>query len=160
MGHFEPRRSTGRPAKALIGALAGVCALAALTATAVQAAPLWQMDYLISFNPAKEFGRGIRWIKRPASSEIFKLYPEAAFDKHLSGVTTLDCAATAQGGFEDCTVVEEKPEAEGFADATRKVLELYRFGPVERITPEMVGKRVKVAVVWSTRRNLTREVRP
>ena len=69
-------------------------------------------------------------------------------------------AATAQGGFEDCTVVEEKPEAEGFADATRKVLDLYRFGPTDRITPEMVGKRVKVAVVWSTRRNLTREVRP
>ncbi len=158
MGHFEPGRPSGRPQKALIAALAALGVAGA--ALAAHAAPLWQMDYLISFNPAKEFGRGIRWIKRPPNSQIFALYPEGAFRDHLSGATTLECAATARGGFEDCTIIEEKPEGAGFAEASRKVLELYQFGPVEKIKPEMVGKRVKVAIVWSTRRNLTREVRP
>ena len=78
----------------------------------------------------------------------------------MSGVATLECAATTQGGFEDCTVVEEKPEDAGFAEASRKVLALYQFGPTDKLKPEHIGKRVKVAIVWTTRRNLTREVRP
>jgi len=157
MGYVEPGRPSGRSPHALIGVLA--FAMAAVGASA-QAAPLWQMDYLISFNPAKEFGRGVRWVKRPPTSQIFALYPKDAFRDHVSGVTTLECAATAEGGFADCTVVEEKPENAGFADATRGVLALYQFGPADKITPEIVGKRVKIAVVWSTRRNLTRETRP
>lgn len=158
MGHFEPCRPTGRPPKALIAALAAIGVASA--GAAAEAAPLWQMDFLISFNPAKAFGRGVRWIKRPPNSQIFAHYPEGAFRDHVSGVATLECAATAQGGFEDCTVVEEKPEDSGFAEASRKVLALYQFGPVDKIKPEIVGKRVKVAIVWSTRRNLTRETRP
>lgn len=154
MGHIEPRRPSGRQKAALIAALASALGGAA------QAAPLWQMDFLISFNPAKEFGRGVRWIKRPPNSQIFALYPTAAFRDHISGVTTLDCAATAEGRFADCSIVEEKPENSGFADASRKALALYQFGPLDRIGSDITGKRVKIAIVWSTRRNLTREVRP
>ena len=157
MGHIEPGRPSGRSKAALIAALASAFAGAGPT---VEAAPLWQMDFLISFNPAKEFGRGVRWIKRPPNSQIFAHYPEGAFRDHVSGVATLECAATTQGGFEHCTVVEEKPEDAGFADASRKVLALYQFGPVDKLKPEHAGKRVKVAIVWTTRRNLTREVRP
>ena len=155
MGHIEPGRPSGRPQKALIAGLA-----IAAVGLPVEASPLWQMDFLISFNPAKEVGRGVRWIRRPANSQIFALYPEAAFRDHLSGVATLECAATGLGGFEDCTVVEEKPEDAGFAVASRKVLALYQFGPVDKLKLEHAGKRVKVAIVWTTRRNLTREVRP
>ena len=45
-------------------------------------------------------------------------------------------------------------------DVQRKVLALYQVGPVDKLKPEHAGKRVKIAMVWTTRRNLTREVRP
>jgi hypothetical protein len=157
LGHFEPGCSTGRSAQAL----AVLLALAGVTAAApAQAAPTWEKQFILSLTPSKEFGRGIRWIERPPDSAVFALYPEAAFEARVSGATTLECTSTIEGRFSDCSVVEEKPEAQGFAEASTAVLALYRFGPVARIKPEMAGKRVKIAVIWQVHRNTSREVRP
>jgi hypothetical protein len=141
--------------------LAGLFAAAALAwASAASAAPTWEKQFIFSLSPSKEFGRGIRWTERPPDSAVFALYPDAAFRGHVSGATTLECTSTPDGRLADCVTVEEKPEAQGFAEASRAVIALYRFGPPERLTPEMAGRRIKVAVIWQVHRNTSREVRP
>lgn len=124
------------------------------------AAPTWEKQFILSLSPSSEFGRGMRWVERPSDKQVFALYPEAAFAERVSGATTLECTSTIEGRLIDCTVVEEVPEGKGFAAASTAVIEMYRFGPVNRITPAMVDKKVKIAVIFQTRRNMTREVRP
>lgn len=142
----------------IAGALAGVLVLAG-TAAAV-AKPTWEMTFTIGASPSTTLGRGMRWSKKPATSEIFAHYPQAAFDERLSGVALLECAATAEGKLADCTVVEEEPAGKGFAAASLAVIDLYEIGPRNRITPDMVGKKMKVPFLWGVKKNTSREVRP
>ena len=141
-----------------------VAALAAgasvLGATVSVAAPTWEKQFIFSFSPSSEFGRGMRWVERPSDKQVFDLYPQKAFAARVSGATTLECTSTVEGKLVDCSVVEELPADEGFASASIAVIWMYRFGPLNRITPEMVGKKVKVAIIFQTRRNSSREVRP
>lgn len=139
-------------------AAVGVGAL--LVGSVAVAKPTWEMTFTIGASPSTTYGRGMRWSKKPNDSEIFALYPQAAFDERLSGVALLECAATAEGKLVDCSVVEEVPEGKGFAQASLAVLDLYEFGPRHRITPEMVGKRMKVPFIWGVKKNTSREVRP
>ena len=125
-----------------------------------QGAPTWEMTFTLGTTPSKEFGRGVRWTRIPSDSEVFALFPKAAFEERISGVTLLECVATADGRLTDCAVVEEKPEGKGFAQASVAVISLYQFGPRDRITAEMIGRKVKAPIVWTTKRNRTREVRP
>ena len=156
MGHVQLGGKAGRPA-ALIAALV----LAGLAGAArVAAAPLWEMTFTMGGSPAATFGRGVRWTRRPADSEVFALYPAEAFRERISGAVLLECAPTAEGKLADCAVIEEKPEGKGFAQASLAVLKLYEFGPRERITPAMLEKKMRLPFVWGMRRNLTREVRP
>lgn len=157
MGHVEPGRPSGRSPQTLIAA---AVALALLAPAATQAAPTWEKQFVLGLTMSKELGRGIRWTKRPPNSAVFALYPEAAFRDHVSGVSLLECTTTARGTLTDCTVIEEKPEGQGFAQASLAVLALYEFGPLDHLTPEMVGRRVKAPIIWGTKRNSTREVRP
>jgi len=142
------------------GWIAGGLAGALVLGGAAVAKPTWEMTFTIGASPSTTLGRGMRWSKRPPDSAIFAHYPQAAFEERLSGVTLLECAATAEGRLADCTVVEEKPEGKGFAQASLAVMELYEFGPRARITPEMVGKKMKVPFIWSVKKNTSREVRP
>jgi hypothetical protein len=143
---------------------AGALALGAgvlLAAVAVShAAPTWEKTFTIGTSPASILARGIRWVKKPNDSDIFARFPEAAFRERLSGVTLLECTATATGKLADCAIVEEVPEGKGFAAASIAVMDLYEFGPRDRITPEIVGRKVRVPIIWTTKRNSTREVRP
>ena len=124
------------------------------------AKPTWEMSFTIGASPSTTLGRGMRWTKKPNDSQIFARYPEAAFAERLSGVALLECTATAEGKLADCAVLEEKPAGKGFAQASLAVLDLYEIGPRERITPEMVGKKMKVPFIWGVRKNTSREVRP
>lgn len=142
----------------IAGGLAG--ALLTAVAAAAVAAPTWEKQFIFSFSPSSEFGRGMRWVERPSDKQVFDLYPKAAFDARLAGATTLECTTTAEGRLVDCAVVEEMPADQGFAAAAQGVIDMYRFGPLNRITPEMVGKKVKLAIIFQTKRNMTREVRP
>ncbi|MBX7247833.1 MAG: hypothetical protein K1X35_02155 [Caulobacteraceae bacterium] len=158
MGYLFTGGSTGRSSAR---ALAGLAALGLAAAAAVaEAAPTWEKQFILSLTPSKEFGRGIRWIERPPDSAVFALFPEQAFRDHVSGATTLECTSTLEGRLVDCSILEEKPEGHGFADASKGVMALYRFGPLDRLTPEMAGRRIKIAVIWQVHRNTSREVRP
>lgn len=142
----------------VVAGLAGAALLGA--AAAAMAAPTWEKQFIFSFSPSSELGRGMRWVRRPSDKQVFDLYPQSAFEARVSGATTLECLSTIEGRLVDCTVVEELPADQGFADASKAVLEMYRFGPTDRIKAEMVGKRHKIAIIFQTRRNMTREVRP
>jgi len=135
-------------------------ALALGGAAAALAKPVWEMTFTIGASPSTTFGRGMRWTVKPNDSEIFAHYPEAAFEERLSGVALLECAATAEGKLTDCTVVEEVPEGKGFAAASMAVIDLYAIGPRDRITPDMVGRKMKVPFIWGVKKNSSREVRP
>lgn len=142
----------------IVVALAGALVLSG--AAVSWAKPAWEMTFTIGASPSTTFGPGMRWTKKPNTSAIFAHFPTVAWEERVSGVTLLECAATAEGKLTDCTVVEEKPEGKGFAQASLAVLELYAFGPSNRITPEMVGKKMKVPFIWGVKKNTSREVRP
>lgn len=137
-----------------------VALAAALLAGPAAAAPTWEMTFTLGMSPSAELGRGIRWTRKPSDPEVFALFPKDAFKARLSGVTLLECVTTAEGKLAGCAVVEEKPEGMGFAQASIAVLAMYEFGPRDRIKPEMVGRKLKAPIVWTTKRNKTREVRP
>lgn len=142
--------------------IVGGCAAALVLGSAAVsvAKPVWEMTFTIGASPSTTLGRGMRWSTKPSNSEIFAHYPEAAFAERASGAVLLECAATAEGRLADCTVVEEAPEGKGFAQASLAVVDLYAFGPRERITPEMVGKKMKVPFLWGVKKNSSRETRP
>lgn len=118
------------------------------------------MTFTLGTSPSSQLGPGVRWTRRPSDSEIFARFPRQAYEERLSGVTLLECTATAEGAFSDCSIVEEKPEGKGFAQASIDVMSLYRFGPSQRLTGDRIGKRVRLPIIWTTKRNRDRVVRP
>jgi TonB family protein len=129
-------------------------------AGAASSASNWSKLFTVDARVFVEFGgKGLRWTKWPKDGEIFASYPDQAYREHLHGSAIVDCVATASGTLTDCVVVEEAPADKGFGAASVAVVSQFEFGPVERITPAMVGRKLRVPVVWQTRRTrATREV--
>lgn len=57
---------------------------------------------------------GPTWASQPDNRTMTDAFPGFAVMAGLSGSVTLNCATTREGGLEDCTVVEAKPEGLGF----------------------------------------------
>lgn len=157
MGHVQPRRPAGGPATA-IGLIAALALGGAVGAAS--AASNWSKLFTVDARVFVEFGgKGLRWTKWPKDSEIFANYPDQAYRDHLHGSAIIDCVTTAKGTLTDCVVFEEAPAGKGFGAASAAVVSQFEFGPVDRITPAMVGRKLRVPVVWQTRRTrATREV--
>lgn len=158
MGHVQPGRAPGRPASLRVALAAAAAAILAAPA-ANAASSSWSKLFTVDARVFTPLGKGLRWTKWPPDSEIFASYPEQAYREHLHGSAIVECVTTAEGALKDCTIVEEAPEGKGFGAATLAVVSRFEFGPKERLTPELAGKKLRVPAAWQTRRvQMSREV--
>lgn len=157
MGYVQSGRSVGGAAQAFgLSLVLAACGLAG----AAHAASNWSKLFTVDARVFVDFGgKGLRWTHWPKDSEIFAAYPAGAYDEHIGGAAIIECVTTAAGTLTDCVIIEETPEGKGFGPATMSLVQQFEFGPVAKITPDMVGRKLKVPVAWQTRRNrMSREV--
>ena len=69
------------------------------------------------------------WTRLPTAEQLAAVYPREAMASRISGVATLHCTITVDGGVRDCTVRDETPRARGFGAAALKLTPLFHFKP-------------------------------
>jgi TonB family protein len=67
------------------------------------------------------------WIAAPTGEAMVAAYPAAARLAHAGGRVVLSCAVTAQGGLDNCRVVSQSPEDQGFGEAALVLAPSFRM---------------------------------
>lgn len=88
------------------------------------------------------------WSQSPSVEDMARVYPVGARAKRLGGRATLDCAILPSGQATDCKVAQESPEGQGFGQAALSLAPLIVLGEKTRATPDYVGRRVRVPLIW------------
>ena len=65
----------------------------------------------------------------PDASQVASAYPPGAVDRNIGGGVTLNCAVTAAGGVQGCSVVSETPTGLGFGKAALSLTHYFRMKP-------------------------------
>lgn len=81
----------------------------------------------------------------PGRREVIAIYPPHAWNHHLSGWATMNCAVDGDGRLKDCRIKSEDPAGQGFAAAALKLAPKYRVAPAHP-GETIAGGRIEVPV--------------
>lgn len=129
-----------------VASLAGAVALAAMWGGLALAAPPRGEGPVPKFQC--EVAETPQWLSRPTGADIQRLYPHGgATGEQARGL--LNCTIGADGGLQDCSVAEMRPEGRGFEEATLALAPLFRVTPprCKDGTPAL-GGTVTIPVRW------------
>ena len=88
------------------------------------------------------------WKEAPTYDDIVAAYPAVARKSGLKGRVALDCEFKSNGRLGNCHAIQEEPEAQGFADAAKKVTSRF-VGPDVLPTGESTkGMSTQIAFVF------------
>lgn len=91
----------------------------------------------------------LNWEARPSGDDIADVYPRGAALKGLNGAATMHCGVTAKGTLQDCVVVHEDPEGEGFGVAELKLARRFRMRPTTGTGESVSGGSVTIPIHFS-----------
>jgi TonB family protein len=86
------------------------------------------------------------WTAAPTGEAILAAYPEAARLAHLGGRVFLSCSVTAQGGLEECRVLSQSPEDQGFGAAALVLAPGFRMREVLSDGAPALGQRFTIPI--------------
>lgn len=86
------------------------------------------------------------WIAAPTGEAMVAAYPAAARLAHAGGRVVLSCAATAQGGLDECRVVSQSPEDQGFGEAALTLAPGFRMRTELADGSPAAGRRIIVPI--------------
>jgi len=89
------------------------------------------------------------WQAKPSGDDIADVYPRDALLKHLKGAATMRCGVTAKGTLQDCVVIHEYPEGEGFGIAELKLAKRFRMSPTTQAGGSNAGATVVIPIHFS-----------
>jgi TonB family protein len=92
------------------------------------------------------------WLEQPSREDIDQAYPPFAKQNGVNGRAVLECTAQPDGTLDDCEVVMESPEGEGFGLATLKLTPHYRMAPKDAKGHPVAGFRARLTVAWGVMR--------
>jgi protein TonB len=69
------------------------------------------------------------WARMPSGDQMARAYPSRAIDQNVSGLATLRCQVTANGGLTGCAVVSETPGGYNFGRAAVSLSRYFRMNP-------------------------------
>lgn len=86
------------------------------------------------------------WIAAPTGEAMLAAYPAAARLAHAGGRVVLSCAVTAQGGLEECRVLSQSPEGQGFGTAALTLARGFRMRTELADGSPAEGRRISVPI--------------
>ena len=92
------------------------------------------------------------WISRATAGDLERLYPSRAVRSRTSGAAVVLCRVTATGTLASCRILAEKPETEGFGQATVEAAARFRMRSTARDGRPVEGRYVRIPVVWNIAR--------
>ena len=89
------------------------------------------------------------WARRPNAEDLQRYFPERALRMGVSGTATISCQVRANGTLENCSVVSENPDDQGFGDATLKASKLFKMRPQTKDGSPTEGGQVRIPLRWN-----------
>ena len=119
-----------------------VAAVMALAACATNPPP--RSDVIVPSAFTQANGETFRWLATPGGRDLLDVYPPAAMQQNIQGSATLDCVFLQTGRIGDCQLIEETPRGSGFGAAALRLVDRYRYDPVQHAA--LVGTRGRQTV--------------
>lgn len=88
------------------------------------------------------------WVLAPGPGDLDRFFPPRAWERGISGQTTLSCIATVSGILSDCQVVSETPANWGFGTAAVRLTRLYRLDISSSSGQAIAGRRTELTINW------------
>jgi TonB family protein len=91
-----------------------------------------------------------QWERLPSSATLDRLFPRQAKKDKVGGRTWMRCGVDANGKLQNCAVIKEIPESQGFGEAALQSVRYFKMKP--RMGGVSVGGgTVIIPIVWQTR---------
>ena len=71
-----------------------------------------------------------KWVHRPSSDDVLRVYPPHEQKEHKSDRTVMDCAIADDGTLQSCDIIEDKKPGVGFDKAALSLAKLFRTPPL------------------------------
>lgn len=94
------------------------------------------------------------WARRPSGDDIARYYPDRAQRMSVEGHATLNCAVTARGTLENCSVTEETPSNQEFGSAALKLSKLFKMRPLTKDGAPSEGGSVRIPLAFKLPKGL------
>lgn len=93
-----------------------------------------------------EFAASPDWLKKPSGEDIARVYPDKAMRKGIEGAGLARCAVTADGYFEACQLLAERPDHMGFGAAALRLMPRFQMKPIDGEGRETAGLKCQIAI--------------
>lgn len=86
------------------------------------------------------------WVQRPTAQQMMRAYPARALDLGVEGSAQLNCAVHSDGRLNDCRVLSETPERQGFGRAATNLSTNFKMSPRTEDGHAVDGARVTFGI--------------
>jgi protein TonB len=84
------------------------------------------------------------WLRKPSGEDINRYYPDRASRMGVDGRATISCTVNARGLLQNCSIVSEDPNDQGFGDAAIKMSKLFKMRPMSKDGAPVDGGTVRI----------------
>ena len=88
------------------------------------------------------------WLRRPSVPDLARHFPARAAEQRISGQAEIECRVDRRGRVDDCIVLSESPEGEGFGAATVAIAQYFLMTPRQADGQPLDEGLVAIPIRW------------